>query len=145
MLTHLLPGIRTGLILCFALLSLHCERAGLLEPEPIDDSPTLTDIQSRIFATSCAISGCHASSNPLLGLDLSEGQSYSNLVGVKSKQAPWLFLVNPGKPDSSYLVNKLEGRGIAPGSLIMPMGRPALTEENIIMVREWIAAGASDN
>lgn len=53
---------------------------------------------------------------------------------------PALLRVAPGDPDSSYLVQKIEGSA-AVGAR-MPIGRPPLDAEAITLIRQWIAAGA---
>ncbi len=138
---------RVGLIFLVALFGLHCEHAGPLEfkPEEQPDIPTLSSIQP-LLTQNCALSGCHAGSNALMGLDLSDGQSYANLVGVPSQEVATLQLVQPNEPDRSYLITKIEGTlEMAPGTLKMPIGRPALDEQAINNIREWISHGALNN
>lgn len=48
----------------------------------------------------------------------------------------------PGKPDESSMVKYI--RGLADGPQ-MPKGSPALSEEELHLIREWIAAGAKDD
>ncbi len=141
------PFFSVGLLLIFAFLGLNCEHAGPLEPEiiPEDEAPKLSSIQG-LFTQNCAISVCHAGPNALMGLDLSEGQTYNNLVGAASKEVPSLQLVSANLPDRSYLIMKLEGSAeMAPGTLLMPIGRAALKAEDIQNIRDWIADGAQDN
>ena len=119
-----------------------CEHAGPLEAEGVLE-PTLSSIQENIFSTSCALSGCHLGGSAPLGLDLSEGRARDNLVDVPSAEVPELMRVEPGNPEDSYLVIKLEGSArLAPGTGRMPLGRSPLSPEQIRVVREWIAAGA---
>ncbi len=106
-------------------------------------APTLTEIQNEIFSVSCASSGCHGGATPAQGMNLSAGQAFSNIVGVASLQAPALNRVQPGDPDNSYLVQKVEGT--AAGGARMPLGQPALSNELIQKLRGWIADGAQDN
>jgi mono/diheme cytochrome c family protein len=121
-----------------------CERAPVEPEEP--SSPTFTEIQADIFSQSCARSGCHVGDNAPQGLDLSAGNAYANLVEVASNQVPDLQRVDPGNPDDSYLVIKLEGGDrMAGGTSQMPFGGPALSDEKIQQVRDWIAEGAPDN
>ncbi len=104
---------------------------------------TLSQIQTETFTPSCALSGCHTGSTPPQGLDLSEGQAFANLVGVPSAEVPSLNRVEPGDPDDSYLVRKVEGTASV-GSR-MPLGRPALSNAQIQNIRDWIAAGAEND
>jgi len=50
--------------------------------------------------------------------------------------------VIPGKPDESSVVQYI--RGLADGPQ-MPKGEPALSEEELHLIRSWIAAGAMDD
>lgn len=104
--------------------------------------PTLSSIQARILTPICT--QCHAGAGAPLGLSLEEGLSYANLVNVPSAEVPALMRVEPGQPDASYLVHKLEG---APGIVgrRMPLGLPPLSQDEIAAVRSWIAAGAALN
>ena len=62
---------------------------------------------------------------------------------VNAYQWTALLRVDPGNPDDSYLIIKLEGGDrIADGTARMPLGRTPLTPEQIAVVREWIASGA---
>jgi hypothetical protein len=101
--------------------------------------PTLSSIQANIFTPICTT--CHTASHPT-GLDLRAGMSYALLVGVPSFQVASLLRVEPGDPDNSYLIQKLEGSA-AVGAR-MPLGGPYLTNEQITVVRQWITNGAME-
>lgn len=133
------------LFILIPILLIGCERAGPLEDEP-DPSigATLSQIQARIFDTNCALSGCHAGGSPQLGLDLSAGQAFSNIVNVASTEQPSLLRVAPGDPENSYLLQKIRGDMSISGAQ-MPLGRAALSAANIELVRQWIDEGALDN
>ena len=75
------------------------------------------------------------------GLRLDDGFSFDNLVGVASSQVPELNRVEPGDPDNSYLVQKLEGT--AAQGVQMPFGGPPLDQALIDDIRQWIADGAN--
>ncbi|MDX1507918.1 MAG: Ig-like domain-containing protein, partial [Woeseiaceae bacterium] len=80
---------------------------------------------------------------PPAGLPLDAANSYQNLVMVASSQEAGLFRVNPGMPDTSYLINKLEntqtnGTGIMPPSGMLP-------QQSIDTIRQWITDGAEDD
>ncbi|MDH3641520.1 MAG: CHRD domain-containing protein [Gammaproteobacteria bacterium] len=104
-------------------------------------SPTLTQIQTETFDVSCAVSGCHSGPTPAQGMDLSAGQAHVNIVDVPSGQNAMIDRVEPGDPDGSYLVQKIEGNA---GSR-MPLGQPALPNQQIQNIRDWILDGAQDN
>jgi hypothetical protein len=98
-------------------------------------APAYSEIQA-IFNSRCV--GCHGSSG---GLSLSSSISYNSLVNVPSNQVPSLDRVEPGDPDNSYLVWKVEGRAGITGSR-MPLGGPFLSQETIDLIRAWVEAGA---
>ena len=104
-------------------------------------SATLSTVQTEVFTPRC--SGCHGGFNPRGGLNLQEGQSFSNLVNIQSSQTT-LRRVAPDDPDASYLVHKLEGRAGIAGSR-MPQGGPFLPDAVMALVRAWIQSGAEDN
>lgn len=112
----------------------------LVAAEP---ATTLTEIQEAIFTPSCAVSGCHSGGSPAAGQNLSEGQSFDNLVNVPSSQDSSLTRVIPGNPDDSLLVQKVEGT--QPVGQRMPLGGTPLSNAEIQMIRDWIEAGAEDN
>ncbi|MBN2365399.1 MAG: hypothetical protein EH225_05455 [Calditrichaeota bacterium] len=120
-----------------------CERAGPVEQEPPSQA-TFNNIQTSIFNQSCALSNCHAGSSAPFGLDLSAESSYNNLVNVASQEVPSLLRVDPGEPDSSYLVLKVEGASGIIGQR-MPIGGNPLSAEQINLIREWINNGAPNN
>lgn len=132
-------------LLAFALLAAGCERAGLVEPESPEDpaAPTLADVQA-IFSQSCALSGCHLGASAPFGLDLSEGEAHANTVGVRSGEVPDLFRIEPGAPDASYLVKKVQGDDDIVGQR-MPLGGAPLSNAEITLLRDWIADGAQEN
>ena len=107
-------------------------------------APTLSELQADVFTPSCAKSGCHAGSAPAQGMNLSDGQTFASTVGVPSTEVLSLNRVEPGNPDDSYLVQKVEGTATVGGR--MPLdGPPFLTNAQIQSIRDWIAAGAEDN
>lgn len=107
------------------------------------EKPLLSTIQKNIFDVHCTSSGCHGGLEPQDQLDLEDGQSYKNLVNVPSTQVQDLLLVNPGNPDKSYLVDKLEGNKVVGER--MPMGKTRLSDKDIKMIRDWIKEGAKNN
>lgn len=98
--------------------------------------------QVQTVFSNCTFSGgCHGSDNPQAGLRLSSGAAFANLVAVRSTELPSVFRVNPGKPDESYLLQKIE-RSNPPIGGQMPLGGPPLLRNQIEIIRQWIAAGA---
>ena len=95
-------------------------------------------IQDTIFTPICT--QCHIGATAPEGLRLDAANSYALLVNAQSAEVPSLMRVNPGNPDASYIVQKLEGTN-AVGAR-MPFGGPYLSQDRIDLVRRWIAAGA---
>lgn len=110
-------------------------------PAPGQLQPTIESIQAQVFTPRCATSGCHRGTAAEEGLQLDDAQtSYDNLVDVRSVQSPLQFRVEPGDPDASYLIDKLEGTQ-ASGTR-MPQGQSSLSADTIAVIRQWIADGA---
>lgn len=110
------------------------------QPPTQNEAATLASLQKNIFGAICT--NCHTGSNAPRGLRLdSEENSYAFLVQHAADEVPELMRVNPGKPDESYIIRKLEGASGIVGSR-MPLGGPYLTQEQINNVRDWIANGA---
>lgn len=109
-------------------------------PPDQNSGVTLASLQQNIFGAICT--NCHTGSNAPRGLRLdSEDNSYAFLVSHAADEVPELMRVNPGNPDASYIIRKLEGAsGIVGGR--MPLGGPYLTQTQINSVRDWIANGA---
>lgn len=91
---------------------------------------------TEIFEGSCARSGCHAGPTPQQGMNLSRGQFFNAIVGKPSQERPDLKRVHPGKPDSSYLVHKIEARSNIVGAQMPLVGK--LSEEEVQTIKEWI-------
>jgi hypothetical protein len=119
-------------------------------------SPTLTpsfaSIQTEIFEstdsagrTACVQCHTNVGRNPAAGLNLTRAAAYSALVGTTSSGKPSAARVVPGDPDSSYLVQKLEGAPGIVGQRMPRTGGPYLTEGQMLIIRRWIAEGAANN
>ncbi len=104
-------------------------------------SGLLTAIQTSIFTSTCALSGCH---NPLTRageLDLSDAAvSYDELVNVESTCAGRIRVV-PSDSVASYLLDKLGDGGTFCGTA-MPLVLPPLDETELQLIRDWIDQGA---
>ncbi|HKX58842.1 MAG TPA: hypothetical protein VJN00_05690 [Steroidobacteraceae bacterium] len=91
-----------------------------------------------IFSQRC--DHCHSGSSAPQGLRLDAGNSYGDLVDVPSQEVPSLKRVDPGDPDNSYLVQKVEGTAAVGGR--MPLGGSRIPQEEIDLIRQWISEGA---
>ncbi len=100
---------------------------------------TLRSIQDLVFTPICT--ACHVGGAAPQGLRLDAANSYAMLVGVSSVEVPSIRRVEPGRPDDSYIIQKLEGHA-AVGER-MPFGGPYLSVDTIALIRGWIASGAA--
>lgn len=111
-------------------------------PVTVIASVTLAQLQASVFGPRCAV--CHTGGGSILPASMnlsSAGATYAALVNVMSEQSPGMDRVEPGSPDASYLIRKLEGTQ-AVGQR-MPAGGPFLDAATINQVRSWIQAGAA--
>jgi len=95
-------------------------------------------IQDNVFTPRCI--GCHIGASAPLGLRLDDANSFGLLVDATSAQSPPLLRVEPGDPDNSYLIQKLEGTAGMGGQ--MPLGGTPLPQADIDVIRQWITDGA---
>ena len=102
---------------------------------------TFSSIQTNVLTPTCSI--CHAGAGAPEGLRLDVANSFALLVGVASSQEPSLQRVDPGDPNNSYLIRKLEGTAATGGR--MPLGGTPLPQADIDMIRQWITDGALDD
>jgi hypothetical protein len=113
----------------------------------VNPNATLANIQATIFDTRCAVPSCHDSTSRMGDLVLEPGRSFAQLVGVlpfnANARAAGLLRVEPGNPDDSYLVIKVEGPPLELGFRMPLVGDP-LTADEIQLIRDWIAAGAQE-
>lgn len=93
-----------------------------------------------IFAKHCVV--CHLAGGAQGELAL-HPDGWSATVNVESRQSS-LRLVEPGKPDASYLYLKLTGEHRAAGGSgeTMPSPQVPLSRDEIDTIRAWIAQGA---
>lgn len=124
------------LLLVFSGCSDHGDPTGVDNP-PVISGPVsfATDIQP-IFDTQCI--GCHGAGGNA-GLDLRNGLSYDNLVGVAAVNSSGL-LVAASDPTSSVLMQRLVG---SVGGFMPPAG--PLQFEILDLVTDWIGEGALNN
>jgi hypothetical protein len=106
--------------------------------QPLPLVPELPSIQDHVFTPICT--ACHAGAAAPLAFRLDAGSSYAMLVNTASVEVPALLRVSPGHPDSSYLIQKLEGHAAV--GVQMPFGGPALPQSTIDVIRQWITDGA---
>lgn len=139
-------------IYCFIFL-IACESSVEQEVEVPREAFSYDLIQSKIFNTSCALCGCHASESDGYfkqhHLVLSQDQSYDNLFNVSPTndraQRDGLKRVVPGDPENSFLLTKmncsLDLAEMEYGN-IMPLGGQPISEGRLAYLTSWIAEGA---
>jgi Carboxypeptidase regulatory-like domain len=103
-----------------------------------------SEVQSVFAEYGCT--GCHPGVNS--SLDLREGESYDDLVGIEALLDPTLYRVVAGDPSTSFLYLKLGGEPAtadipAIGTRMPPRASP-IAEEDLATVRDWILGGAKN-
>jgi len=102
-------------------------------------SADFQSIQDNVFTPICV--RCHSGPAAPEGLQLDAAHSYALLVGVPSVEIHSVLRVDPGAPDKSYLVLKLEGASGIVGAQ-MPFGEAPLPQATIDVIRQWVSDGA---
>lgn len=130
-------------------------RDGAGEPLAADTSGAFEITGAASFAADvlpalagCVGTSCHDGVGPAGGLSLLPDVAYGNLVAQASQDCGTAVrLVEPGQPDDSYLVWKLEGTDLDAcySGTRMPRGQNPLSVTQMHAIRSWIAAGALDN
>lgn len=69
------------------------------------------------------------------------GNAPPNTIAVKSGQSPNRFRINPGRPNESYLMEKITSDDPELGGR-MPPGSTPLSDTDIETIRNWILDGA---
>jgi hypothetical protein len=121
---------------------------GLEDGDNGDTGLSFAENVQPIFTNSCAFAGgCHAGGSPALGMNLSAGQAYQNIVNVAADQLPSMDRIEPGEPDNSYLVYKIQGTQTSVGGTgqRMPLTGCCLSQAQIDTIRAWVEAGAENN
>jgi hypothetical protein len=107
---------------------------------------TLDQLRADVFIPSCATTSCHSSVAAKGNLVLDDYNAYANLVDVAADNAAAAeaekLRVVPGKPDESFLFQKITGQLKPDEGDRMPQTGIPLTAEQIEMIRQWIADGA---
>jgi hypothetical protein len=104
---------------------------------PVEDVSFVNEIQP-IFNGSCGGAGCHVGSTQS-GVNLS---SYDQVMSSTGQQYG-REIVEPGSPDESPVVDKIEPN--PQFGQRMPFGRGPLNSRQIEQIRVWIEEGALDN
>ncbi len=110
------------------------------DPEPpVVQGSLLTQIQDTVFTPIC--SECHIGSQAPVGLRLENTDvAFEFLVDVPAVGNSDFDRVTPNDSVNSFLMLKITGDPRA--GQRMPLGRMALTDESIQLIRDWIDQGA---
>ena len=90
---------------------------------------------------SCSSNGCHTGGSQAGGLALDDEVFIQNTVGVKAKGNADLYLIHPGEPEQSFLLQRLQGAE-GTGSQ-MPLGGTPFNDEELELFVNWIDDCAS--
>ena len=134
----------SAIVLFSFILFSACDEDNPTAPEESNVStpnPTLSSIQANVLTPGCALVNCHGNSGTQANLNLTNGQSFANLVGVDSQLFPPSKRVAPGDGANSILVRILKGE-VSPR---MPQDRAALSNTIIDSIKKWIDNGAMNN
>ncbi len=118
----------------------------LKQPYCLSDTVKTTSfskVTETIFTPSC-VTGCHSDKVQLGGLNLSSKAAWNALVNKKSVVDSNKLLVVPGKPEDSYLLQKLIAEGKRVGRR-MPTNGNYLWDCQVELLRQWIRDGAKNN
>lgn len=135
--------ITATLILASLIIYSCSDDEGTTSPPPNNSSAPLanfSDIQAKVF-NSCASANCHSAQANQGNLNLTSGQSYSNLVNVQSVLFPSFKRVLPGDDGQSLLIKILKGE-VNPR---MPLNSTPLPNDVIDSLAAWIKKGAPNN
>lgn len=99
-------------------------------------------VQQEVFNPTCA--QCHGGAAfAAAGLNLTEGRSFAELVGVASTKAPGTLRVSPGSSDESLLYRILAGNESAAWGYDHSV--EVVRQEKLQLIKNWIDHGAQYN
>jgi hypothetical protein len=131
----------------FFVISSGCtEDSGTEPPPPGNQKPlsTFSEIETKVFATTCALPDCHNAATAQANMVLAKGQAYTNLVNVQSFLYPQFKRVDPGNSSQSLIIKALKGEAPFNQNSKMPLGG-SLDPAIIDTIAKWIDNGALNN
>jgi hypothetical protein len=109
---------------------------------------TFQQIQEHVLTPSCGRQTCHNAPQLEHTLSLAPGEAWADLVGVLpddgTARAAGKRRVDPGSPETSYLLDKLRGQITLDQGERMPRLMPKLPSREIRLIEAWIEAGAPE-
>jgi hypothetical protein len=109
----------------------------LFETDTGTKMPSCGDVVTTVFTPTCAVSGCHSTSDMAGTLDLQAPNIYMRLVGKSASGGPGV-LIESGKPMDSVLYMKLTAN--PPFGSQMPLVGAKLDTAMLACVADWITA-----
>ena len=100
-------------------------------------APTWENVRDTVLVPSCGFSSCHAPPGSA-GFGVDDATAAEDFIDAPAFQDPTIPLVDPGNPDGSYLLMKLEGTGDIDGDP-MPPPEGGMDAARIQLVRDWIS------
>ena len=137
--TYFRTMIRSGVTLTLSLWLLLVLALTACEYETAEPLHQYPEAVGEILTTTCAISNCHLGSEAPEGLDLStwskafEGSEFGSVIIPFNHEWSHLF----------QHINTYEALGIR-ATPVMPPNGPALSREEVSLIRDWINEGAPD-
>jgi len=108
-------------------------------PDTDKDTATLSFLQETIFTPICSV--CHSGANAPYGLQLDTlDNTAKNLINVQAAGNSEFLRISPGDKENSFIYLKVIGDPRAGNR--MPLNQPALSNESITAIGEWIDNGA---
>ena len=131
----------TSLLACQTDSEIRADRTSLDAQQQKGTISHAVDIQP-IWNASC-MSGCHPGNDSMLSLE--PDFAWKTMVGIPSVEIPLMDRVEPGEPDQSYLVHKIEDTHLDVGGMgfAMPNFSDLLAEDEVQLIRDWIEQGAA--
>jgi hypothetical protein len=146
--------------LAAVLVASACDQVSTSLPPEENPVSFAQDVQP-IFTASCGPT-CHVATTtqpPTKPMNLQAGAAYANIVNVQAAETDTSTLldrIEPGDPEASYLIHKIQGTHTAASvrgrGQRMPLACPVvtppracLTAEEIQLIRQWVVEGAANN
>lgn len=146
---------KTGIFCMLIWISCRGDGVGLTKSGELEGLTGFAAEIQTIFDTNCI--RCHApgglgfiqtGGNQNNGLDLTRANSYKTLVNQPTYQLPDTppeARVIPGDADGSYLIEKISSASPKFGKRMPYDGPPYLSQNEILLIRNWIERGAPDD
>jgi mono/diheme cytochrome c family protein len=121
---------KTGAVLVMVAVTL-----GLMVAQATAAFTVPSDVRS-IFTDHCV--ACHGGKSPSAGVSYQTDADLQKLVGEKATEDPKYDMIDPGKPDQSYIVMKIKGASGIVGQR-MPLTGGYLSNTQTKTIESWIA------